>query len=235
LSQTNKMKREIIYLKIINELREEFVSQADVDRAEAMKKYMRDQFDFFGVPKPIAALMSKPFQKQLLLLKEDVMSHVVHDLWKRPQRDFQYFAMEYAYKSHKTWNENHLELFEWMVIHKSWWDTVDFIASNLFGKLFQKFPHLIEPSINRWNAGDNFWLHRTSIIFQLKYGIKTDQKLLFTQCKRFAPEKEFFIRKAIGWSLRQYSKFNPDAVRNFIENTRLSPLSMKEGLKYIEP
>ena len=73
----------------------------------------------------------------------------------------------------------------------------------------------------------------TCIIFQLKDGDNTDQKLLFELCAKYSKEKEFFIRKAIGWALRQYSKYNPKAVAGFIQKQKLSPLSVKEGSKYL--
>ena len=98
---------------------------------------------------------------------------------------------------------------------------------------FQKFPGKKEEVITRWRKSDNLWLNRTSLIFQLKYKDDVDFNLLKDLIKQFQPNKEFFIQKAIGWSLRQYSKFNPDAVKDFIEEINLQGLALREAKKYL--
>ncbi|MBL7923418.1 MAG: DNA alkylation repair protein, partial [Bacteroidia bacterium] len=158
---------------------------------------------------------------------------VAKQIWDLPRREYQYAAMELCAKKLKSYLPGHLELFEYMIQDRSWWDTVDFIAGTLVGGLFRMHPQLIGPAVMRWTAGPDFWFHRCSILFQLKYGKKTDAPLLFRLCRDFAGEKEFFIRKAIGWALRQYSKSEPAAVRDFIGRQKLSPLSRKEASKYI--
>lgn len=216
---------------------------ANADRAMQMSKYMRDQFAFYGIAKPELNVLANPMMKEMMqtikdlaAAKENVNEHIkklVTQWWNYPQRECQYIIMQLLEKTVKYWDKNIFDLLEWITLNKSWWDTVDFIASNLFGKYFQLFPDEIPGAIKRWNAQDNFWLHRVSLIFQLKYGKKVDHVLLFSQCKLYAEEKEFFIRKAIGWALRQYSKSEPGKVKAFIKSTTLSPLSVKEGSKYI--
>ena len=120
---------------------------------------------------------------------------------------------------------------EFMIINKSWWDTVDMIASHLVGTHFKRFPGLIPAYTEKWMASGNFWLQRTALLFQLKYKKETDVELMSDLIKRLAGEKEFFIRKAIGWVLREYSKTDPEIVINFVENQQLSNLSRTEALK----
>ncbi|CAN5602355.1 DNA alkylation repair protein [soil metagenome] len=210
-----------------------FEQHANAARAIAMSDYMRNKFSFYGLMKAERTVMWKPFMKEWASLPYSKAEKIIRELWKNPHRECQYFAMEYALKLRKQWTQDTLSLFEEMVQQKSWWDTVDTIASNLIGRYLQEYPEMIPKAIKRWNASDDMWLHRVSLIFQLKYGKSTDEQLLFSQCKRFSKEEDFFIRKAIGWSLRQYSKSNPQAVKTFISLTPLSPLSIKEGSKYI--
>jgi hypothetical protein len=210
-----------------------FQENADAYQAERMKAYMRNLFDFYGLQKDKRADLASPFLKSLINSSEDNINEVVKFLWKQPQRECQYVAMEYIFKMHKKWTPETLQLFEYMIAEKSWWDTVDFIASSLVGKLLQKYPALILSSVERWDADKSFWFHRTTMIFQLKYAAKTDQYLLFAQCEKYVHSKEFFIQKALGWSLRQYSKFNPEAVRKFVQDHQLSTVSLREAKKYL--
>mgnify|MGYP003336025475 CR=1 FL=1 len=217
----------------LEKLVDTFQKNADAYQAERMKAYMRNLFDFYGLQKDKRAELATPFLKELINSSEENINEVVKFLWKQPQRECQYVAMEYIFKMHKKWTPETLQLFEYMIEEKSWWDTVDFIASSLVGKLLQKYPELIFSSIERWDAHKSFWFHRTTMIFQLKYAAKTDEYLLFAQCEKYLPSKEFFIQKALGWSLRQYSKFNPEGVRKFVNNHQLSTVSLREAKKYL--
>ena len=218
---------------VLENLLASFQKNADAYQAERMKAYMRNLFDFYGLQKDKRAALTSPFLNALVNSSEESIDEVVKFLWKQPQRECQYVAMEYIFKMHKKWTPETLQLFEFMIAEKSWWDTVDFIASSLVGKLLQKYPELILSSVERWDADKSFWFHRTTMIFQLKYAAKTDQYLLFAQCEKYVHSKEFFIQKALGWSLRQYSKFNADAVRNFVDAHQLSTVSLREAKKYL--
>ncbi len=210
-----------------------FKKQGDKAIAVGMENYLRNQFPCYGIKSDLRRETTRPYQQILLKHGPDYIEKIVRDCWSKKEREFHYVGMEYLAKTAKHWKGTELPLLEYLVLHHSWWDTVDTIASNIVGPYFRKFPEQIAPAIKRWNAQDNFWLHRVSIIFQLKYGAKTDEKLLFAQCRRFAGEKEFFIRKGIGWALRQYSKYNAESVRKFISETKLQPLSLKEASKYV--
>ncbi len=208
-------------------------SLSDEETALMMKAYMRDQFEFLGVKKPFRADVLKSFSTEFKSLPETEWPLIVQQLWKLPYREFQYMAMDFSRMKSKHFQPEHLPLFEHMITDKSWWDTVDFVAVNLIGELLRRNPELKKDTVKSWTSTNNFWLHRTALLFQLKYGKNTDEKLLFQLCTRYAKEKEFFIRKAIGWALRQYSKSNPDAVRLYTQQQPLSPLSLKEASKYI--
>jgi 3-methyladenine DNA glycosylase AlkD len=121
-----------------------------------------------------------------------------------------------------------------MLITKSWWDTVDSIAGGTVGVHFQRFPEVREKYLAKWRASDNFWLRRTAILFQLNYKKETDFDLLCEIIRENLDSKEFFINKAIGWSLRQYARVDPKAVTKFVKSTALHPLSRREAMKHLE-
>ncbi len=205
----------------------------DDELAIGMKAYMKDRFDYLGIKSPVRNEILKPFFSELKELDTKEWMMVVDQLWNQKFREFQYAAMVFTDRKIKELQPEHLPFLEKMITEKSWWDTVDMVAGNLIGAFFKMYPEKIPAAITRWTKTDNFWLHRACIIFQLKYGASTDHKLLFELCTKYANEKEFFIRKAIGWALRQYSKFNPKAVEAFIQKQKLSPLSVKEASKYL--
>lgn len=206
-------------------------SQADPQKARAMKTYMRDQFEFLGLPTPLRRRLSKPY---LLPLRAPELRQGVEHLWGLPEREFQYFALGLIEKSRKLWTADLLETWEWLVRSKSWWDTVDALASNVVGPHLTRFPHQLEVT-DRWIESDDFWLQRTALLYQLGYREKTDSVRLFAYIDRVAPSREFFLRKAIGWALRQYARTNPEAVRSFVlaRGDKLSGLSRREALKHL--
>ena len=125
-------------------------------------------------------------------------------------------------------------MLEFIITNKSWWDTVDFIASHLVGNYFKKYPDKIEEYINKWMLSKNIWLQRTALLFQLKYKVALNPVLLENIIKQFLYSKEFFINKAIGWILREYSKTNPQWVINFVKKYPLHNLSKREALRLIK-
>lgn len=210
-----------------------YASLADPEKAKDMKAYMRNQFEFFGIPRPQRQLVNKDLLKQFDQLSMPDKKKTVKALWKAPQRELQYFAMEAISRKSKDWPEDIHGLFDYMLLNKSWWDTVDFIAAKCCGDYLKLFPEMKAKKLKDWTSSKDFWMHRTALLFQLKYKSRTDEKLLFRLCEKYARESEFFMRKAIGWVLREYSKTKPKAVAAFIQSTQLSPLSVKEGSKYL--
>ncbi len=213
--------------KILNEHRNE-------ENALPMKKYMRNQFDFFGIKAAERRLLCNEYLKNNPLPERKELPKIIKELWSLDERELQYFAIELFIKCKKNWIAEDATLIEYLVTHKSWWDTVDFLAALIAGGWFKKFPEEIKPLTEKWNTSDNIWLQRTSILFQLKYKEDTDLKLLTKYIKRLSSSKELFIQKAIGWSLREYSKTDPEFVQTFVDNEKLMPLSKREAMKVIE-
>jgi 3-methyladenine DNA glycosylase AlkD len=157
---------------------------------------------------------------------------VLHLCWQWEEREMQYVGMELAYRCRKQMVQADINLLESILVVKSWWDTVDFIASNLIGHYFFTFPGQIEIITQKWINSKNMWLIRSCILFQLKYKEFTNFKLLQQFIHQHKYSNEFFIQKAIGWSLRQYAKFDAYAVRAFVTETELKTLSRREALKH---
>ncbi|KAB7707271.1 DNA alkylation repair protein [Bacillus aerolatus] len=203
------------------------------ENAIAMEKYMKGLFPFIGIRAPERKQISAKWLKSVGLIPNESLRPFITELWEVPEREYQYIALDYLVKKKQHLAATDIDLLEYLIVTKSWWDTVDTIASHLVGELFLKYPHFITERGGEWLQSENVWLKRTMILFQLKYKGQTDEQLLFSIIERTAHIKEFFIQKAIGWSLREYSKTNPDAVVHFIESHNLSNLAVREGLKRI--
>jgi 3-methyladenine DNA glycosylase AlkD len=151
-----------------------------------------------------------------------------------PQREFQYAAIGLVGRLEKQLMAKSVRTLEYMLTHKSWWDTVDSIAGGTVGAYFKRFPDVRETYLAKWRASENFWLRRTTILFQLNYKKETDFDLLCEIIHENLGSNEFFINKAIGWSLRQYARIDPKAVKKFVNVTKeLNPLSRREALKHM--
>jgi len=217
----------------IRALRSEFEANADSKIAAEQKAYLRDQFLFYGIKTPVRRTIQRPFLvKEYLPPKED-LEGLIKALWKRPQREYHYFAQELAQKYLKKMEKEDILLFEFMVQHNSWWDTVDAIATKLIGPYFKKFPEQRDPVTKKWLSSENIWLQRCCLLFQLLWKEELDTVFLEHTINSLLGSKEFFINKAIGWVLRQYSRTDADWVIDFVERTTLEPLSKREALKLI--
>lgn len=148
-----------------------------------------------------------------------------------PEREFQNVALDMLERRVKKLDKSYIGLFETLITTKPWWDTIDPIASKLIGSFMLKYPELIEDYPEKWIASGDMWLQRTAILFQLKYKAKTNVPLLFRYIDNCSESREFFIQKAIGWALREYAKTDAAAVRRFVQERRLAPLSRREALK----
>jgi 3-methyladenine DNA glycosylase AlkD len=215
-------------------LENEFKLNADHAIAANQKAYMRNQFEFYGIMAVQRREISKPFLVKAYLPNKEDLTPLIKALWQKPQREFQHFAMDLMVKYVKQFEKEDLELLEYMVTHKSWWDTVDMVSTKLMGAYFKLFPEEIKENINKWLQSNNMWLQRSTLLFQLKYKADLDTKLLTHCIHHLLGSKEFFINKAIGWILRQYSTTNPDWVLDFVDVTDLAPLSRKEAIRLIK-
>jgi 3-methyladenine DNA glycosylase AlkD len=206
---------------------------ANAAAAGPIEAYLKNQFPFLGIKAPERVQLTRQFVAEHGLPPGAALERTVFALWELPEREFAYTAMFFLEKRMKRAEPERIGLYERLIVARSWWDTVDLLASRLVGALFAEHRNLAEPYARRWIESDNLWLRRSAILFQLGYKERTDRDLLFDLIRRCAGESEFFIRKAIGWALRQYAKTEPDAVRSFVERTELSPLSRREALKHI--
>jgi len=217
---------------LLEDLKVQFADHADNHIAQGQSAYMKNKFDFFGIKNPIRKNIQQPYLlKENLPVKKEA-DKLIQNCWKQPQREFQYFALDLAKKYIKHQEISDLKLFEKLILQKSWWDTVDTIASHLVAAYFKKFPETIYTQTEEWIKSGNIWLQRSAILFQLKYKKATDLKLLESHIQQTAASKEFFIQKAIGWILREYAYTDKNWVLKFVENNDLSSLSKREALKH---
>lgn len=221
-------------IEFINTLEIEFEKHKNAKIALEQKAYMRHQFQFYGLKATVRREIQKPFFIKEYLPQKSEIEHIIKTLWEKPEREYQHFAQELAFKYVKQLELKDINLFEFMVTNKSWWDTVDFIANKLMGEYFKTFPNQKEKYVNKWLKSNNIWLQRSALLFQLKYKNKIDTVLLSSTIKSLLNSKEFFINKAIGWILREYSRTNPNWVIEFVNNTELSNLSKKEALRLLK-
>jgi len=177
--------------------------------------------------------IQKPFLSKQYLPEKSKLNTIVKTLWAKQERDYQLFGQELTAKYIKQFEKNDIKLLEYMITHQSWWDTVDFISTKLVGGYFKAYPKEKEVCIDTWLKSGNIWLQRSCLLFQLKYKQDLDVILLSSIIHQLLGSKEFFINKAIGWVLREYSRTNPQWVMDFVDATALSPLSKKEALRLV--
>lgn len=218
-------------MEYTNHLRALMETHGDAAKARQMKQYMRNQYEFFGLKAPERRKLLSAFFKEYGYPENVPM--VCEAWWNKPEREFQHCAMELMEKRKKKSDISWIKTYEYMVTHKSWWDTVDFISAKLMGYHFKVWPKLIGHYIPRWMDSGNIWLQRSCLLFQLKYKDETDWELMRSLIIRLKHSDEFFIRKAIGWVLREYSKTHPCRVARFVESAGLKGLSRREALKVI--
>lgn len=199
-----------------------------------MARYMRDQFPFLGIKTPKRRALLQQFIAQRGLPPLAELEPTLHELWALPEREYQYSALTLLDRQVKKLPPEFIQVLEYLIVNKSWWDTVDSIAGYSAAVHFQRYPQVRKTAVAAWCASDNFWLRRTTLLFQLSYKAETDVDLLFSLIRENLDSDEFFIQKAIGWALREYSKTDANAVVSFVNATALPALSAREGLKWLQ-
>lgn len=213
-----------------------FKSHEDLDKRQQMSDYMRGQFDYYGLTSPIRRELSKPYLKELP--KEDKASlfELIDLLWQQPHRECHYLGQELLFKiAKRTLDKGDLSFIESLITRNSWWDTIDFLAPKILKIYFDKFPEQRDDAVDRWVMSENIWLKRSALLLHLKQKEDVDIEYMFQTILRLTGSKEFFINKAIGWLLREYSKKQPLLIKDFINDNyeNLSNLSIREGSKYL--
>lgn len=221
-------------MPFIESLETAFQKNSHPENAAAMSKYMRNHFSFFGVKTEDRRRIFKTIWKENQQEVAQNPRGIAWELFTKQQRELQYCGIEILMKElKKNYKKEDIHLIEKLIITNSWWDSVDTIAKNILGDYLLEHPLEIENVIERFSNSDNIWLNRSAILFQLGYKQKTNFDLLKSECEKHKNSNEFFIQKAIGWALREYAKTNPEAVKNYVDNTNLKKLSQKEAKKHI--
>ncbi|MEY3368443.1 MAG: hypothetical protein RI973_1598 [Bacteroidota bacterium] len=201
------------------------------ERAQGQMRYMRNQFDFFGLANPEMQAVSRDFIRGHGIPEGGELWALARACFDCAEREMQYFAIFVLERVAKQQPDDFILLLEELITTKSWWDTVDWLAK-LVGMHFRKFPGQVLPVTSRWMASGNIWLQRVCLIFQLSYRDKTDFELMKKYILELADSREFFLQKGAGWALRQYARTDPQGVKSFIEqHPELPALTRREGLK----
>lgn len=208
-----------------------FYNSRDEQKAEPMSAYMKNKFPFLGIQKPERVRISREFLKQKKS-EAQVDWQFVFACFSLPEREFHYLAIDYLAVTKDKLKPSDLDNIEQLIITKSWWDSVDSLDA-VVGQIGLNYPEIKNTQVLKWIASENIWLKRVAIDFQLKYKEKTDTDILGKAIISNKDTGEFFVNKAIGWALREYSKTNPEWVRTFLTEHELSPLSVREAGKYI--
>lgn len=192
-------------MDLISSLEHAFNLAADPIKASGQAAYMRNLFPYLGLSKPVRAELQKKIFKEHPLASQTELIEVILRLWDLKFREYQYAACDLAYFYRKLWTPEICATFEYIARHKQWWDSIDWIATKLIGPLALKHP-LLQDQVDLWIDDTDMWMRRTALIYQLSYKDKTQRDRLFAYCEKRMHEKEFFIRKAIGWALRTYAR-----------------------------
>ncbi|MCF8220518.1 MAG: DNA alkylation repair protein [Cryomorphaceae bacterium] len=222
-------------MKALLHIKEALRKEGNPIRIPQMEAYMRNQFPFYGVMSTPRKELFKALKKEHLeVLDSNEKRALIQLLWEEEHRECQLVALDWLMQwKPKEFTASDIDLFEWLITTKSWWDTVDGIAPNVVGKYARIFPEQMKETLHRWESHDSFWIRRACLIFQLRYRQETDLDLLQYFINKFKPDREFFIQKAIGWSLREVSKWNPTWVARVVEEEQLTGLAKREASKYI--
>lgn len=221
-------------MNFISNLEQEMLQNNDRIVAIPMENYMKNHFSFLGIKtEKRRAILKSHWENHRKEIKSNYRA-IALELFAKKEREFHYCGIEILRKEiKKNYDIADIEMIEKLLTTHSWWDSVDTIAKYLVGGYLQQFPDKTLEVIGHFSDSKNMWLNRTAIIFQLSYKDKTNFDLLKAECEKHKESKEFFIQKAIGWALRDYSQYNPHGVINYVSSTNLKPLSQREALRNI--
>ncbi|MEV4057188.1 DNA alkylation repair protein [Amycolatopsis sp. NPDC049688] len=223
--------------KLVKAIRDGLAEQADAAKAPAMQAYMKSAMPFRGVPKPQRSALLKQVLADHILPDRVTYSVTVLELWRTAEyREERYAAIDLSgYRAYRRWQDPELlGMYEEMIVTGAWWDYVDELAIRRIGPILRAGRARVTPVMRAWAADTDLWRRRTAIICQVGAREETDTDLLRDAIEPAIAEPEFFLRKGIGWALRDYAKTAPDWVRSFVdEHPGLSGLSRREALKHI--
>ncbi len=226
-------------MKDVDELaeyvRDRLSQLADPEKAGQMAAYMKTDMPFYGVQRPGRMKVEREVKRRFRPSSFEEYASGVLALWTLPHREGKYLALAIAFQHPDMMMPDAMPLFERLIREGAWWDLVDFTATHLVGSVLLNHPGDVWPVLDRWIEDADVWIRRTAILAQNRHKQRTNESRLYDYCLCCAGEKEFFIRKAIGWALREYSKSAPESVRDFLLAHRedLSGLSFREGAKHL--
>lgn len=222
-------------MDLIEQIREAFQEVRQAHLAEGMEAYMKNRFRFLGVRAPERKEVLRFIFPQVKSLSEDQYWDLLNQLWEEDYREYQHLACDILHKRPtRMWKESDWGNLRYFLASKQWWETIDSLATNPLGAYLKRFPEKREEVIEELLASDSFWMWRCTLIFQLKYKRDTDLHLLEDLIERLKNEQEFFIQKAIGWSLRQVSSWNAKWVLDQVDYHQLQGLAKREAIRKIE-
>ena len=216
------------------DLRTALEAIADPERAGPMADYMRNRFVFLGIQAKDRRTATKPWLRQAKRAEADALLDFAAWCWDQTEREFHHVGTDALRAGASNLRAQDLDAVKQLVTTHSWWDTVDALAAWTVGPLVDR--HQLRDRMDEWIHSDNLWVARTAILHQLSYKDRTDPERLFRYADLRAEDTEFFIRKALGWALRQYARVAPDEVRAFVEprRDRLSGLTVREAMKHLD-
>lgn len=208
---------------------------ADSNSARQMSAYLRDQFSFLGLAAPMRRQALKSLPKPEW--QADDLLEAAQLLWRLPEREYRYVAIDMLGRHAKKLRLTDINQLLMLVQRDPWWETVDSMAA-IIGDIIaigRKTDPDAQLAMDRLLRHANFWLRRTAMLHQLGWRLETDEKRLFAYAEQLAPETEFFIRKAIGWALRDYARWKSAAVESFIRENRhlFAGLTINEAMKHL--
>jgi 3-methyladenine DNA glycosylase AlkD len=223
--------------KLAARIRADLAAVADPTRAAGMQAYMKSTMPYYGVRMPdVRAICKRAFAEHPLASCDEWQAAVL-ELWRNAKfREERYVAMELAaqtrYAEYRT--PAVLPMLEEMIVTGAWWDHVD-EGAHLVGQMLRAHPKEMQPVMRAWSTDENLWKRRVSIICQISFKKDTDLELLYANIEPNLADRDFFIRKAIGWALRAYAWTDPAEVVRYVREheSQLSGLSRREALKNI--
>ena len=209
---------------------------ADEAKAQGMKAYLLNQFEFLGLAAPVRRQAVKDIGKVKWQSSDDLLA-VAELLWQKPQREYCYTAVDLLSKHSNMLSVNDLPALQALLLIEPWWETVDGLSAviaKVMRAAVQEKPNAAV-AMDVWLKHPSHWVRRSAMLHQLGWRLDTDTTRLFGYAQTLSDEKEFFIRKAIGWALRDYARWNPQAVTDFLVEHRgtLSALSVREAAKHL--
>lgn len=201
--------------------------------AASMQAYMKTTMPFFGVKKPLRVPINREVKERFAPNDRVEYEAAVRALWALPHREEKYTALFYARQFKRLITSESLGLYEQLIREGQWWDFVDEVAGGIISQVYLHERSTLRPIMKAWIDDGDMWIRRSALLSHLKHRTDTDEVQLFDFCRRRMHEKEFFIKKAIGWVLREYAKPRPEAVRAFLlaEKDNLSGLSFREAAR----